>query len=1260
MATLALSLAGQVVGGAIGGPIGATVGRALGALAGAAIDGALFSEQPAPPPPGADIRLQGSSEGVPIPRLYGWSRLTGNIIWATELEELTTESSGAKGMGQPEAEESEIVASFAVGLCAGEVQRLGRVWADGQLLETEGLNLRFYRGSETQDADSLIEAKQGSGGSPAYRGLCYIVFERLPLSPFGNRIPNISVELCRAVGSLEPAIRAVTVIPGATEFGYDPVPRVRLLGHGNTANENTHHSRELSDWTLSLDELTALCPNLEHVALVVAWFGDDLRCGHCTIRPRVEGTSRDIEGASWSVAGQDRSGTPVVSFHEGGPAYGGTPSDATVRAAIADLKARGLKVTLYPIVLMDIPHDNTLPDPQTGAAGQPPYPWRGRITCDPAPGVAGSVDGTELAAAQVAAFTGTGSGWDYRRMVLHYAGIAASAGADAMLIGSELRGLTTVRGPGHSFPFVQDLVALAADVRTVVGPGVKLTYAADWSEYWGCQTGDGDRFFHLDPLWAAPAIDAVGIDNYMPLGDWRDGEGHADAVLASGPHDPDYLRANIAGGEGFDWYYASDADRIDGIRTPITDGAHGEPWVWRFKDLVGWWSNPHHERVGGVRSPVPTAWVPQGKPFWFTELGCAATDKGANQPNIFGDPKSAESGRPWFSSGAPDAVIQRQFLRAHLGYWSEAAGNPQSAVYVGPMVDPHRIYLWTWDARPYPAFPAQLASWSDGINHATGHWLTGRLGGMGSDDLLRAIAADHGVVLGEVEAVPPLLHGLTVEGIVSCRDAMAPVLAACGLGIVDRPEGLAVKRATARSTVAIAADELVARDAPLLSRRRPDRSEEVAQLALTYPDRERSYQSGTVTALRAGAGTAAAERASLVLDTAGARNAAEQMLLVRHAGGDSLDLALPPSMLALEAGDVIGVEGQGDGPFVITAIRDGETRRVAAQAVPPRVQPAILSGRPPAGSAAPAARAVPLLAAVQLPPVPAAPTESRLLLAASASPWPGRVTIDHEGSGATIATLTRNAMLGELTAPLGSGQMFTWDSGASIELRLYSGHLAPRDEAAVLAGANRLALETGLGWEIVGYAGAELLAPGRYRLDRLLRGQAGTGHAVAPAAAGSRVVILDDRVLLQPLPAEWLEQTVALRASAGRGDAVGQPFTATTALAPLLPLAPVHLRARRLAGGDIAFGWTRRSRADTDGWAADDAPHDQLPEAYRLTVFGAGPDQRQFETGTPHAVYSSAEQAADFGGPAPTFNWGVAQLSPLYGPGHFAEGSFNG
>src|SRR5690606_32742850 len=136
---------------------------------------------------------------------------------------------------------------------------------------------------------------------------------------------------------------------------------------------------------------------------------------------------------------------------------------------------------------------------------------------------------------------------------------------------------------------------MAEDVRAIVGPSTKLTYAADWTEYSGCQ-GPNGKFFHLDPLWTSDAIDAVGIDCYFPLADWRDGETHADLAEASTGYEIEYLAGNIAGGEGFDWYYASDADRRAQVRTPITDGAYGEPWVWRYKDIAAFWSETHFNR----------------------------------------------------------------------------------------------------------------------------------------------------------------------------------------------------------------------------------------------------------------------------------------------------------------------------------------------------------------------------------------------------------------------------------------------------------------------------------------------------------------------------------------------------------------------------------------------------------------------------------------------------------------------------------------
>ena len=157
------------------------------------------------------------------------------------------------------------------------------------------------------------------------------------------------------------------------------------------------------------------------------------------------------------------------------------------------------------------------------------------------------------------------------------------------------------------------------------GPRTKIGYGADWSEYNNHQTGDapGALLFNLDPLWSDANIDFVGIDNYMPLSDWRDGTAHLDYDAVNGPtdiHDAAYLTGNIRGGEDYDWYYASDADRDAQTRTPITDGL-GKPWVFRAKghlELVEQRAlrpaRRHRKRTApphGYRNPNPS-----GSPNW--------------------------------------------------------------------------------------------------------------------------------------------------------------------------------------------------------------------------------------------------------------------------------------------------------------------------------------------------------------------------------------------------------------------------------------------------------------------------------------------------------------------------------------------------------------------------------------------------------------------------------------------------------------------
>ncbi|MBS0241944.1 MAG: glycoside hydrolase TIM-barrel-like domain-containing protein, partial [Proteobacteria bacterium] len=566
MATLALTVAGAAAGSALlpagisvlGTTLsGSIIGSQVGAIAGTFVDGALFGSSGATRnitgPRLSDLQVTTSTEGAPIPKLFGRARLGGQIIWATDIEEVpSTTSAGGSSKGSPSTAKTTTTtysyfANFAVAICEGPITSIGRVWANGSELDLSSVVWRLYKGSEDQPPDSLVVAHEGADAAPAYRGVAYIVFERLALGSFGRRIPQLSFEVFRSVDEFDASVRAVVMIPGSGEFVYATDSVTRRTGSISTEPENTHTLSGATDWHVALDQLADHLPNARSTSLVVSWFGTDLRAAACSIRPAVDTAAKDTSPIVWSVAGLNREDAPLISDDNGSPAYGGTPSDQTVISAIQDLKTRGHKVLLTPFVLMDIPSGNALLDPWSGAASQPAYPWRGRITVDPAPGRAGSPDGTAAAAAQLQGFMGTAqpshyshadgavaySGpaeWSLRRMVLHYATLAAAAGGvDAFVIGTELRGLTQVRSAPGTYPFVTALAALAADVKSILGPSTKVTYAADWSEYFGHHPAgsSGDVYFHLDPLWASPSIDAVAIDCYWPLADWRDGD-HVD------------------------------------------------------------------------------------------------------------------------------------------------------------------------------------------------------------------------------------------------------------------------------------------------------------------------------------------------------------------------------------------------------------------------------------------------------------------------------------------------------------------------------------------------------------------------------------------------------------------------------------------------------------------------------------------------------------------------------------------------------------
>jgi len=1450
MATILLSAAGAAVGGLTSGTVlgltGAVIGRAVGATIGRVIDQRLLGAGSDPVERGRIDRflITGASEGAPLARLFGRMRLGGQVIWSTQFVENTSSTGGGKGAApQPRTTTYSYSISLAVALCEGEIRRIGRVWADGVELDLTAVTMRVYTGTEDQMPDPLMEAVEGAGEVPAYRGVAYVVFEDLDLSPFGNRVPQFAFEVSRAAApdrafppAAADALRAVALMPGTGEYALATEPVIYARGFGDNEPVNTSTASGGTDLAQSLKQLRESAPATQSVSLIYSWFGDDLRAGSCLVKPKVEDVTRRAT-MSWRAGGIERFEAEEVAKVDGRSIYGGTPADQSVVQAIAAIKEGGQEVTFYPFLLMEVLAGNGLPDPY-GGAEQAVLPWRGRITGDLAPGQAGSPQGTAANGVAVDAFfgaataadftisagqvdyTGPAGDWGYARFILHGAALCAAAGGvEAFCIGSEMRGLTQMRDD-MGFPAVERFRALAAQVRLLL-PGAKLSYAADWSEYFGYQPqdGSGDVFFHLDPLWSDPEIDFIAIDNYMPLSDWRDGTDHADASWGV-IHNLDYLKANIEGGEGYDWFYPTEEAREAQRRETITDGLRGEDWVFRYKDLRGWWSNPHFERrnpfdvtviapaasprdwtaVGaaslapintyvewpgavevtatggtadengiarsfsmtdlrryratvwfdqgssdeveliidtflgpavrlryrfsdqtvtlddggtlvwahgveplddvGYRGVIeftaalsdPTAefrvtplstsesvvvlagtledinaaqtgWIPQSKPIWFTEFGCAAIDKGTNQPNKFLDPKSSESAIPRYSNGRRDDLIQAQYLRAVMEYWTDTANNPVSGVYNAPMLNMDRAHAWAWDARPWPAFPNDRERWSDGENWDKGHWLGGRIEAVPLDQVVAELCETVGVVNYDVSRLYGLVRGHVSGETESARARLQALMLAYGFNVVER-EGQLVFLPLPLEPEAVIDVERTALDedgAGRITETRASEAETTGRVRVGYTEAEGSYAERLAEAVFPGDGDdgVTSSEVPLALTAPEGQAIAERWLAEARVARDSVKLSLPPSMRNLGAGALVALE---DGStWRIDRVEDRGVRAIEAVRAEPSVQEpseaveefATTVEFVPPVPVSPVFMDLPLLTGEEVPHAPH--------LAVAGTPWPGSVAVYTSPSqdGFTLNRLIeRGAIAGTLETPLFAAQPGLWDRSGPMRVRVTGGNLSSAEMTAVLNGANLAAIGSGDdgAWEVIQFAGATLVGEGQWDIGLRLRGQQGSDGIMPDTwPEGSLFVLLDGAPGQVDLPLAARGLARYWRIGPARRSVDDPSYVERLAAfqgVGLRPYSPAHLRARAVAG-DLEISWIRRTRIDGDSWEGVEVPLGEASEQYVLRVVDDSGTLREELLATPAFTYTAAMQASD-GAVAP-YEINVAQLSEQVGPGPFAR-----
>ncbi len=656
---------------------------------------------------------------------------------------------------------------------------------------------------------------------------------------------------------------------------------------------------------------------------------------------------------------------------------------------------------------------------------------------------------------------------------------------------------------------------------------------------------------------------------------------------------------------------------------------------------------------------------PQFDAAWVDELGCAAIDKGSNEPNKFVDAKSSESALPHFSSGVRDDYIQHQFLRAYAEFYATPENNPVSAIYDGPMVDMSKTHVWAWDARPWPDFPNNREVWSDGENYLTGHWITGR----SSNQTLAAVVAElceaAGITAYDVSMLHGVLRGFTVSDSESPRASIQTLMVVYAIDAVEANGRLVFRNRSLAEAHELGPEDHVLSDGgqAVVEAIRAPEAEVVGEVRLGYPAGDGAFESRVVSARFPD--NAAAQithnEVPLSLTRSEANSVAERWLSEARVARESLRLSVPASRSEIRAGDTLRVSGAEGAEYRVDRVEISGARTLEATRIERQIY-------------APSQRveSTPLQRAFSVPiPITAQFLDLPLLrgdevphapyIAVSANPWPGSAAVYDaaEDAGYELNTLIeRPSSIGVTATALEHSESGRWAAGQVVRVVLQDGALSSASRSEVLSGKNVLAIGDGSSdnWEILQFALADLIAPNTYDLSDLLRGQAGTdGLMPSVWPVGSRIVVLDGAPT--QLEHSLSHRDLARHYRVGPGlrpidDPSYRHYVEAFSGVGLRPYAPAHLRVAQAANA-MEISWVRRTRIDGDSWASFEVPLGEDLEAYQVRIIKDDSVLREVTTTAPHWSYPAALSALD-GAFAP-FEVQVAQISQSFGPGPFAR-----
>ena len=361
---------------AVFGPIGAIVGRIAGAHRAATRSTVRCSAAATPSadcegPRLSDLDVMASTEGAPIPRVYGRARLSGQVIWATRLEEVvstrtqtTSRAAAARaagGGGGTSVTTTTTTYSYFANLAVGAVRGPDRACRRGSGPTASrsicnGVTFRVYRGERDADAGS---ADRRQGGQRQRAGLSRHRLCRVRAAA-GWRISAIAFRNCRSRSCARSDALENASARGDADSRLDRVrlraATVRAIARARPVGAGEPPCHLCGVGCRRLARRIAGGLSESRTRRRSSWPGSATICAPAhagSSRASTTGKNRRIRYAGRSP-GVGRASAYLVSAVAGRAAFGGTPSDNSVRPS--DRRTEGARLEGHALSVRDDGH----------------------------------------------------------------------------------------------------------------------------------------------------------------------------------------------------------------------------------------------------------------------------------------------------------------------------------------------------------------------------------------------------------------------------------------------------------------------------------------------------------------------------------------------------------------------------------------------------------------------------------------------------------------------------------------------------------------------------------------------------------------------------------------------------------------------------------------------------------------------------------------------------------------------------------------